>query len=243
LETFGAALQAAAQQAVPAGEIKLATLACVETQVCEDGDRLWASEAQALGFQPVYRSRPSLTQPDFTAECLAARNAGAQVVMAGLDTASISRLAASCARQGYKPIYATLSALIADRMKSDPNLDGMIGSSNVFPYFQSGTPASDEFQQTMRAYGSHVEPGAAPATGWVSAKLFERAAARLPEPPTAEAVLTGLWTLRGDPLGGLTQPLTFVQDQPAKRLRCWFTLRIRNRAWASPDGFQQHCRQ
>lgn len=242
LETFGAALQAAAQQAVPAGKVKLATLACVETQVCADGERVWAAEAQAVGFQLVSRSRPSLTQPDFTAECLAARNAGAQVVMVGLDTASIGRVAASCARQGYRPVYATLSALIADRMKTDANLDGMVGSSNVFPYFQSGTPASDEYQQAMRDYGPHVEPGAAPATGWVSAKLFEKAAAHLPEPPTADAVLAGLWTLRDDTLGGLTQPLTFVKDQPAKRLRCWFTLTIHNGAWVSPDLYQQHCR-
>jgi branched-chain amino acid transport system substrate-binding protein len=241
LETFGAAIQAAAQPTVPAGKVRLGTLTCVEAQACEDADRVWAAEAPGLGFQHVYRSRVSIGQPDFTAECLAAQNAKVEVFIAGTDTASISRLAASCARQGFKPTFTTLSGLIADRMKTDANLDGMIGSSNVFPYFQSGTPPTDEYQRAMRTYGTRVEPGVGAATGWVAAKLFERAAAQLPEPPTSEAVLAGLWTVRNDTLGGLTQPLTFLENQPAKPLRCWFNIVISNGAWKALDGFQQHC--
>lgn len=241
VENFRAGLKAAAQAAVPAGKVKLATLACVEAQACSDADRLWADESPSVGFQPVYRARASLTQPDFTAECIAAQNAGAQFGLIGLDAASIGRLAASCARQGYKLLYATFSALIVDRMKDDPNLDGMVGASNVFPYFQTGTPAVDEYHEAMRAFGSRVAPGIGSAVGWVAAKLFEKAAAHLPEPPTSEAVLAGLWSIHDDTLGGLTQPLTFVKDQPAPRMACWFNVTVKNRQWVSPDAFTRHC--
>ena len=239
--SFSAALVAAADQLLPRGQTRLATVSCVEASPCTLADEVWAREAGGAGFKPVYRGRSSLTQPDFTAECLAARNAGADVFMVGLDPASIQRLARSCARQGYRPTYATFSALLADRMKDDPNLTGLVAASNVFPYFQSGNPAVDEYHQAMRTFGAGVPVGVGSALGWVSAKLFERAAATLSEPPTPGDILRGLWSLRGDTLGGLTQPLTFVEGQPAPRLRCWFSMTIHDRTWESPDGYRQHC--
>jgi branched-chain amino acid transport system substrate-binding protein len=75
----------------------------------------------------------------------------------------------------------------------------------------------------------------------VTAKLFEKAAANLPEPPTSEAVLRGLWSLRNDDLGGLTYPITFIENQPAPLVNCWWTLRIKEGSWISPDRFQRHC--
>lgn len=70
---------------------------------------------------------------------------------------------------------------------------------------------------------------------------MERAAARLPEPPTSEAILEGLWSMKDDNLGGLTEPLTFIKDKPAVPKACWFDVRIRERKWVSPDNFDYHC--
>jgi branched-chain amino acid transport system substrate-binding protein len=233
-----------AQQMVPAGKTKLATLICVESAACEDADRIPAEEAPRLGFEHVYRGRASLSQPDFTAECLAARNAGAQVFMIGLDATSQLRIANACARQGYRPVFATggIAAPSEKVVKEEPNLDGLLVTSNGFPYFQSGTPATDEFHQAMRTYAPKEPLGVGPATGWVSAKLLEKAAANLPEPPTSEAILQGLWMLHEETLDGLTGPLTFVANQPAARTTCWWPIVVKNRSWASPDGFQRHCR-
>jgi ABC-type branched-subunit amino acid transport system substrate-binding protein len=234
-------LYTAAHQLIPAGKTKLATVACVEIVDCDNADRRWAREAATVGFELVYRSRVSVTQPDYTAECLAGRNAGAEVVLFGIDPNSIARFALSCARQGYHPIFGTVSSLAVDRMKDDPNLDGMVASSNTFPYFQSGTPATDEFQRVMRTYGKGVD-GVGSTVGWVAAKLFEKAAANLPEPPTAEAVLRGLWSIRDDTLGGLTQPLTFIQNEPTSPKACWFNLTVKNHAWVIFDQFKLFCR-
>ena len=206
-----------------------------------EADRIWAETAPKVGFEHVYRGTASLVQPDFTAECLAARNAGAQVFMVGLDTNSLGRLAASCARQGYRPRFAATAPVPADEMKNDPNLNAMTASSSVFPYFQKGTPATDEYQQVMQRYGSKVTKGTSSALGWVSAKLLQRAATGLPDPPTPEAILRGLWTLRDETLGGLTHPLNFVQNQTAPKRTCWFNLQIADRAWQSPDQNQIHC--
>lgn len=235
-------LAAVAEQAVPQGKKKLATITCVEAAICEASDRIFATGAKDLGFTTVYRARVSLAQPDFTAECLNARSAGAEVFMVIMDVNSMSRLAAACTRQNYKPLFGTGSAIIADRLKDDPNLAGMVAGTNVFPSFQSGTPATDEYQQAMKHFGGGKALGEGPPLGWTAGKLLQRATANLPEPPSSEAILQGLWTIQGDSLGGLTAPLTFVKDQPIKPNPCWFTIGVAEGRWTSPNNFRQQCR-
>jgi branched-chain amino acid transport system substrate-binding protein len=232
-----------AQQLVPQGKGKLGIITCVEVQICVDADQIWTKYAGRVGFELVYHGRATLTQPDYTAQCLNARSAGAQVIVTSNDPNSVGRLAASCARQDYHPTFGLHALLTADRMKGDPNIDGAAVVSNVFPHYQTGTPATDEFQQAMRASGrgEAIEPQT--AAGWVSGKLLERAGLNLPEPPTSAALLEGLWSLKGDTLGGLTQPLSFTKDQPAVPRACWFNSVVKAGAWVSPDAFAQACRE
>jgi branched-chain amino acid transport system substrate-binding protein len=239
---YEATIYSIAEQTVPAGKTKLGTIFCAEIQACDDIDRFAAEHAPKAGFEHVYRAKASVAQPDFTAECLAARQAGVEVLLMGLDANSIGRVGTACARQAYRPVYATLASVPVPRMQDDPNLDGLTAGSPVFPFFQSGTPATDEWQRVMRTYGIKVSLGASAAFGWVSAKLFEKATANLSEPPTSEAVLQGLWAIRNDSLGDITQPLTFIKDQPADPVVCWFNIAINDNLWVSPNAFKMHCR-
>lgn len=234
---------AAAQVAIPAGKTKLGSVVCIEGQTCLDAERTWSKSAQNLGFEYVSKSQASIAQPDFTAECLRARNAGVEVLLVGLDQNSVRRVSAACGRQAYRPIFVSAPVTIVDEWKDDPNLDNSLAAPNTFPYFQSGTPGTDEFQRAARLFGGGAAPQQQGLTvGWVAGKLLERAAANLPEPPTSEAILRGLWSIKDDALGGLTQPLTFVEDRPVTPISsCWFTIAIRGRAWVSVDGFKLHC--
>lgn len=228
-----------AAQVVPEGKTKLGTLICVEAPICDQADRAMADNAKASGFQHVYRGRASFGQPDYTAECLSARNSGADVLYMTLDASAVERVATACTRQGYRPVFAIPAQAVQLSMEDDPNLAGTVSSSPVFPYFQSNTPATKEYQDAIRALVGH-NIGAAPM-GWVAGKLMEKAGADLPEPPTSESILAGLWTVKSDTLGGLTAPLTFVRDKPASSPSCWFGLRIKDGSWVSPDGFKLSC--
>lgn len=239
---ISANMASAARRMIALGKSKVGILVCVEAQGCSDADEIWAKQAVAEGFEVVYRVKASMAQPDFTAECLGARNAGTQVLFLGVDPSSIGRIASSCARQGFRPVYGALDSIISDRMKEDKNLDGLIASSAAFPWFQSGTSATDEFHQVMRTYGGGLAFSGSLPLAWVAGKLLEKAAANLPEPPTSEALLEGLWSIKDDTLGGLTQPLTFVRNELTKPLECWFDITIAKGAWTSPDGFRQQCR-
>jgi branched-chain amino acid transport system substrate-binding protein len=234
-------LAMAAQVAIPQGKKKLASMVCVESEACTNGGDVVKKTAAKMGFELVYQAKVSVAQPDFTAECLSARNAGAEVLFIANDTNSVSRTAASCVRQGYKPLYSVFANAALPSWRDDPNLDGTIAMANSFPWFQSGTPATDEFQAAMKAFGGGVTVGGPTTHGWRAGKAFEKAAAQIPEPPTSAAVLNGLWSFRNDDLGGLTYPLTFTKDQRVTPKACWWTVVLRQKAFQTPDGFTPHC--
>ena len=73
-----AALLAYSTEAKRRGFSKVATITCVEVQVCRDSNAKARAGFAKYGMQVVYQSQNSLGQPDFTSECLNARNAGAQ---------------------------------------------------------------------------------------------------------------------------------------------------------------------
>jgi branched-chain amino acid transport system substrate-binding protein len=230
-----------ASQMVPLGKTRLATIACVEATPCTDVANTFSRRSKEVGFEYVSTIKTALAQPDYSAECLAARNGSAQAIVLLLDQNSIRRFTAACARQGYRPTYLLLSAVIEDAQEENPELAGAAGVTNVFPWFQTGTPATDEFQTAFHALGGNQHLTVGVTMGWVAGKLLQRAGAKLPEPPTSEAILQGLWTIEGDTLGGLTSPLTFRKDEPAVPTSCWFNLALKGR-WSSPDNYQLHCR-
>jgi branched-chain amino acid transport system substrate-binding protein len=229
---------------VAKGKKKFASIACVEAETaCGGADRVWNDEgvAKANGFEPVYRARVSLAQPDYTAECLAAQRAGAEVVVLVLDDTSIGRFANSCGRQRFNPMYAWPLAPAATRHKDDPNLNGAVVLLNFFPWTKGDTPATAEFQAAMKKFFSGtVEPGH--AGGWASGKMFEKAALATNAPTTAAGILQGLYSFKGETLGGLTMPLAFTPGQPAKRVECWGQLLINSGKYIPLNDGQIRCR-
>ena len=114
-------------------------------------------------------------QPDFTAECLAAQREGVELLEVGLDTNSVGRLAASCARQGFKPIFGYPAGIAKDNQKDDPNLEGARSTLPTFSWLQNDSPATQEFQEAMKRYGKSLLPATAGHSGgWTAAKLFEK---------------------------------------------------------------------
>jgi branched-chain amino acid transport system substrate-binding protein len=233
---------AAARRAAATGAKKFGTITCTEAAECALHERYWHQYAVAQGLTSVYKGKSSLVQPDFTAECLAARNAGVEMLALTMDTNSVPRIASSCARQGYHPTYVLLGPLMVSSLTKDPNLDGAVLGTAQFPYVWADNPKVAEFLAAMKTYSPGIPPGPSEAGGWVTAKLFERAAAATPEPPTTAALLDGLWSIRGDSLGGITGPLTFTKGQPSSQNpSCGFDMVLDKGAWTSPDGFKIQC--
>ena len=228
--TFAEAeLRDAALYAKSLNKSKFGTVTCTEADFCRVADRIWNEQAKAVGLDPVYRGRTSLVQPDFTAECLAAQRAGVELLEVALDANSIRRLAVSCSRQGYQPLLGWPAGIAKDDQKGEATLQGARISLFTFPWTQSDSPATGEFQEAMKRYGKSLRPfTAGHAGGWVAAKMFEKAVTAFPGKVTRESVLVGLWAFKDETLGGLTSPLTFTRDQTAPRTRCWVSVVIKD---------------
>jgi branched-chain amino acid transport system substrate-binding protein len=235
------------QVAIPQGKKKLGVIACAEVQnVCGKFAAMWTSDKmKKLGFESVYQATASLVQPDYTSECLGARQAGAEVLAIAMDNNSVGRIAASCHRQGYKPLFGFSNQVSVNSMLNDPELDGAVAGSNTFAWPAEDTPARKEFHDVFARYRPGQAPGGSNAVGWVAAKTFEAALLKfgVPDQPTPTALLEGLWSLAGSTLGGLSYPLPFVREKPSTPKACYAAVVIKNKAWTAPFGGDMTCEQ
>ncbi|HEV8623304.1 MAG TPA: ABC transporter substrate-binding protein [Acidimicrobiia bacterium] len=242
-EFVKASLYNSADYAKQKGVKRYGLIACTEAQVCNDTDRLNgnADNVKAAGMELVYKSRASLAQPDFTAECIGARNAKVEILQIALDGNSVARVAASCARQNYRPLFSVFGAIAFDKMKDNPDLDGLTVNANGFPYFICGDPATTEFCDAQRKYGPVQVYGIGNSIGWIAGKAFELAAQHVSDNPTSAEILNGLWSFKNETLGGLTHPLTFTKGQNAPRMPCWWQLVLAKGKWTAPNGMKVAC--
>jgi branched-chain amino acid transport system substrate-binding protein len=158
------------------------------------------------------------------------------------DANSLDRLAQSCAGVNFRPKFFAAAATLGPQLALNPLLDGMGGGMQVAPWFATDDPGVAEYQRALTRYAPGVSPDAATITGWVSAKLFQLAAKNLSEPPTTADILNGLWSLKNNDLGGLTNPLTFTKDQNAPRAFCYWLVELHDGKWGTPAGTQRVCR-
>jgi branched-chain amino acid transport system substrate-binding protein len=224
------------------GKKRFGYLYCAEADGCKLSNEVWPKAAEENGLELAYRAQISLAQPDFTAECLSARNANVEALAIASDANTVNRVAASCTRQGFNPTYIIGSATLVNALAKNPQLAGAAGPQAAFPWMVDSTPATVEFQQALQRYAPGAEIGSASAYEWAAGKLFEKAGAALGETPTRDQLLAGLWRLKGENLGGLVPPLTFVENQPAPEARCFYYVRLDNGKWGAPEGLKTGCR-
>lgn len=233
-------LTGALSQANP-GKTKVGVLACVEAQGCEELYNDMPKDAAAFGLTLVYRARMSIGQPDFTAECVSARNAGVELMAMASDPNSFVRLARSCANVGFKPAWGAAQNIKDDVIAKEPLLDGFSMASPIRPIFLRDTPALAEFHDAKDRYAAGETLTVMFGMGWTAAKVFEHATRNIPDPTSSESILGGLWSLKNDDIDGLSYPLTFVKDQPLKPRACWYSLVLRSGKWTH-DGAPMTCR-
>jgi branched-chain amino acid transport system substrate-binding protein len=218
------------------GKTKVAVIACAESNVCSKTATALQRVAPRYGAQVVYSTTSSITQPDFSSECLNARNAGAQVVYAVTDGASVGRIAQSCSRQNFHPQYVTTAAALTPDMAQNGDLQGLMVPSVVLP-IASNSSALQEFRAAMAKYASGQQLVDGQVVAWTAGKVLELGAKGLPDgdvPTLRKALLNGLWNLHGfDP--GLSAPEQYNPNAPASRTVCWFMEQVQNNRFVS-DG-------
>jgi branched-chain amino acid transport system substrate-binding protein len=241
IPTLDSVILAGAKVAKQKGLTKVGVVACIEASVCSQGYDRAPDAVKKLGLTLAYRSQASLSQPDFTAICQSAKSAGVEVFDIYMDGNSVQRMLQSCGNVGFKPVFLIQSLGLTPTLPQDDRAQGAYGAVVVYPWTLTNLPAVVAYQTALRQFLPGTPSDSGSLQGWVSAKIFEAAAAKMPDQPTSAAVLEGLWSIKKDTFGGLTNPITFTKGRTAPHVYCWWLVVVKDKAYTSPDGGERQC--
>jgi branched-chain amino acid transport system substrate-binding protein len=217
-----------------AGATKLGQLYCAESPQCAQSVKPVQAAGKQLGVPVVYNASIAYNAPNYTAQCLAAKQAGVDALFIGDSTAVIARVATDCDKQGYDPIYITEGTGFQDQVLTTPGLKDKLWSPfPILPYY-STEPAVTQMNATLDKYSPGLRQDATTwseyaAQAWTGGLLIEQAikASGLAagDAVTPAAIQTGLDKTTKNTLGGFSPPLTFVAGKP-NPVDCWFTGRV-----------------
>jgi branched-chain amino acid transport system substrate-binding protein len=240
---IGAEADDTVRLAVRSGYTKLGLLYCIEDPTCTYGytKLITDGDAKADGADPVYSASYSLTQPDFTAQCLAAQQAGATVFFMAGDGDSLVRLARDCSAQGYHPLYLADSIAVTASVEADALLNGLLSSQSDFPWTDSFTPAQAAYQAAMKTDAPSVAGSGTTSAVWTSGMLAVAADQYLGATPTSAEFLQGLWSIKNNDLGGLAPPLTFNAHALPTQSECYFDMVLKNGSFIDLNHGASEC--
>ena len=238
-DSFAGSMAAAG---LPSGLKKIAVVSCAELQSCATAVRPKAFEA--AGLRVVYQTQVSLAQPDYTAQCLGARNAGAELLFLAMDAQGTQRIADNCASVGFRPVIGHTAQSVSVTELSRPSLNGAVIGSPFAPWFQDSIPGVAEFRQAMAQHAPAVPADGSAISGWISGEVLARAIVNAADPATSAGILEGLHKISDDDIGGLTYPIAYPLGRPnnaGSQQGCFWLVRVQGGHFVSPDGGRRQC--
>lgn len=206
-------------EAKAAGATTIGALYCAESPACAETDGLGQAFSRMIGIEWT-AGKISATQPNYTAQCLAMKDAGADALFIAHNASVGVRVAADCAKAGYEPTEVSTTNTIAPAMLASAEFDGAVITGANAAQTDENVPGINAFRAAVDAY----EPGltedpqftAHVVYSWAGAKLFEAAAQAVNLSPTSTPadVLKGLYSLKDETLEGISAPLNFTAGKP-----------------------------
>lgn len=232
--------------ATHAGVTKLAYLYCAEAPTCASNVSTFKTRTKKDGISLVYSSSIAAAAPNYTAQCLAAKQAGADGLWVGDASAVTARVVEDCAKQGYTPTLITIGTGLGPEM-----LKSTVASKNVWVSFADAafvTPDAKPIRK-MNEVLDKYDPGLREkdiynqfsVQFWGAGLLLEAAARNAgitaDTEVTADVIRTGLDKVKKETLGGFSPSLTFTAGQPHP-VHCYYTVHIED-SKAKPVGGQE----
>jgi branched-chain amino acid transport system substrate-binding protein len=218
-----------------AGVKKMAALYCVEVNICQQSVENGKQLSRHYGIDYVYTAGIGFAAPNYTAQCLAAKQSGATAMTVGDASSIVEHVVQDCAAQGYTPRQLSSDGTVAEAWLTIPAFNGNIDSQSDFLWFVHDA-ATKTMYEALDKYAPQVPSG--PNFGeivlqsWSDGALLQAAvqAADVTSSSalTSAEILKGLYGLpSGETLGGLAPPLHFVKGEPANN-SCYFEMGIKN---------------
>jgi len=231
------------------GAKNIGELYCAEAAVCQELLPPLRATAKAEGVNVAYVAEISASQPNYTAQCLAAKQAGVQFLAIGEAVTAVQAVAADCAKQGFTPWEEIGDGGVSKSFLHAPGLDAKsIGFETDIPFFVTDTPGTEAMVRAIRKYSPSIlsspNYNEEATISYISGLLFGAAlkagTTGKSGPVTTNEIYGGLYSLHGDTLGGMAPPLTFKPNQP-NPVDCWYWIGIKNHKFTTPYGLRPHC--
>lgn len=233
------------------GAKNIGELYCAEAATCQELLAPLHATAKVLGENVVYEAEISASQPNYTAECLAAKQAGAQILSIGEAVSAVEAVALDCYDQGYVPYEEIGDGGVAQPFDHAPGLDTKsIGFEDDIPFFVTDTPGTEAMIKAIKKYSPSIlhspDYNEEATISYVSGLLFGAAlkagTAGKSGPVTTAEIYKGLYAMHDDTLGGMAPPLTFKSGQ-ANPVDCWYWIAIKNHKFTTPYGLAPYCQK
>jgi branched-chain amino acid transport system substrate-binding protein len=231
-----------------AGATKFALFYCAEAVQCQEGIAPLQAAAKGAGLSVVATLEVSASAPSYTAQCLAAQQAGAQVIFTADAQTVDEKIIQNCYTQGYKPKVVIDGEILLPSLTTTP----AINQATYFtvpnlPYFAKNAQIT-AMNAALNKYApgilKDVAYGELPMETWVAGKMFQAAAAAghlgVGGAPTSAELTKGLDSLHGATLGGLAPPLTFTAGKPHP-VDCWYYALLKDGKYSTPFGLKPVC--
>jgi branched-chain amino acid transport system substrate-binding protein len=230
------------------GGHKMAVLYCAENPACKETVAPLTAAGKQFNIPVVFNASVLASAPNYTAQCLAAKQAGADVMFIADGGAVTVSVAASCATQGYTPHQVSDEGAYNQSFAGKAGWDGFLGSQDVIPFFVTSTPGSKLMQDTIAQYAPGVLTNAqwnvTNEFPWTLGLLINQAAKAggvgTTQPLTGTALTNAMYQLHTTTLNGMTPTLTFTRGQ-VNQPHCWFWAGIKNGKWYLPYGLTTTC--
>ncbi len=232
-----------------AGSTKFALIYCAEAVQCQEGIAPLQAAAKAANLSVVATEEVSASAPNYTAQCLAAKQAGATVLFEADAQTVDEKVIQDCYAQGYKPKVVIDGEILLPSLTTTP----AINQATYFtvpnlPYFATSNPQIVAMNKAINKYApgtlKDVNYGELPMETWVAGKMFQAAAVAgklgVNGNPTSAELVKGLDSLNGNTLGGLAPALTFTAGKPHP-VDCWYYALLKDGKYSTPYGLKPVC--
>ncbi len=230
-----------------AGGKDFALFYCAEAVQCQEGIAPLESQAKTAGEDVVAALEVSASAPNYTAQCLAAKQAGATVAFVADVQTVDEKIIQDCYAQGYKPKVVVDGETIGPSMATSTgfNVATYFTVPNL-PYF-ADSPAIKAMDSAVKKYsGASVLTNSnyneLAAEAWMSGKEIQAAvaAAKVSGAPTSAEIVKGLDTFHDQTLDGLAPKLTYTAGKPHP-VDCWYYALLKDGKYSTPHGLKTFC--
>ncbi len=241
--TFNYSDGAGAVAAHKAGIKTEAILYCAEVAICQESSAEAKVLLPKLGMKLVYSTSIGFAAPNYSAQCLAAKQSGAQSMAVGDASAIVTKVAENCATQGFTPTELSADGSVAIAWLGVPAMNGNIDVQGDIPWFVHNSITKPMYTALSKyAPGVTTGPnfGEVVVQSWAAGVLLQLAAANLSSTPTTADIYKGLYALKGTTLKGLSAPITFHKGGTASN-PCFFEMGIKNAKFVTLNGGKYFC--